>query len=318
MVEHSHEMPLNFKDYQSDRINDWCAGCGDHGILRALEKAMAELGLARHEIAVFGGIGCSGKTPYYLNTCGVHTLHGRVLSFATGAKLANPDLNVIAIGGDGDALSIGAGHFVNSGRRNLDITYIMFNNGVYGLTKGQAAPTLRAGEKTKSMPRVNIQGHLNPVLLALAAGYSWVGRGYAYDVPALTGLIRDAIRHPGIAFLDVLQPCPKYNDLHDKNWYSDRLYMLQDQGYQSLVESGSDQNSAQAIYNQALIRAQQWGDRIPVGVFLQDLSRPGFQSQLERESPAYSDRPPCRQAVSDAAGKSMIDLGRLFAELKIS
>jgi 2-oxoglutarate ferredoxin oxidoreductase subunit beta len=144
--------PLNFRDYESDRANDWCAGCGDHGILRALEKALAGLEMPLDEVAVFGGIGCSGKTPYYLNTFGIHTLHGRVLSFATGAKLANPELNVIAVGGDGDALSIGAGHFVNSGRRNLNLTYIMFNNGVYGLTKGQAAPTHRATSRVRQIP----------------------------------------------------------------------------------------------------------------------------------------------------------------------
>jgi len=317
MKEKTHKIVLSHKDFQSDRINDWCAGCGDHGILRALEKALAELGLARHEIAIFGGIGCSGKTPYYLNTYGIHTLHGRVLSFATGAKLAKPELNVIAIGGDGDALSIGAGHFVNTGRRNLDLTYIMFNNGVYGLTKGQAAPTLRPGEKTKSMAQINIQGQLNAVLLALASGYTWVGRGYAYDVPALSGLILEAIQHPGIAFLDVLQPCPKYNDLHSKDWYADRLYALKDEGYHSLITADSDDASSQEIHSQAMIKAQEWGDRIPTGVFLQDLSRKEFRSQITQLYPAYGVSPPCRQGVPDESGKSMVDLSQLFAEMAL-
>jgi len=317
MADDSLTVALSYKDYQSDRINDWCAGCGDHGILRALEKAMAEMGVALHETVVFGGIGCSGKTPYYLNTCGVHTLHGRVLSFAAGAKLANPELNIIAVGGDGDGLSIGAGHFVNSGRRNLDMLYIMFNNGVYGLTKGQPAPTLRMGEKTRSMSRSNIQGDVNPLLLALVSGYTWIGRGYAYDVPTLSGLIVAAMQHPGMAFLDVLQPCPKYNDLHTRDWYADRLYALQDEGYTSLITPDSDEASIQEVHNQALIRAQQWGDRIPTGVFFQDLSRPDFQTQIAGIQPAYAGRPPCRQAVTDGSAKPMVDLTRMFNELKI-
>jgi 2-oxoglutarate ferredoxin oxidoreductase subunit beta len=308
---------LSFKDYQSDQTNDWCAGCGDHGILRALQKAFADLGLGSDQTAVFGGIGCSGKTPYYLNTCGIHTLHGRVLSFAAGAKLANPALNVIAVGGDGDGLSIGGGHFVNSGRRNLDMLYIMFNNGVYGLTKGQPAPTLRVGEKTKSMTHGAIQGYLSPVALALVSGYTWVGRGYAYDVPALSALISAAMQHPGMAFLDVLQPCPKYNDLHSKDWYADRLYSLQQDGYQALVSSDVDAATAQHIYNCAMARAHEWDERIPVGLFLQDVSRPDFQTQLQAMQSAYRDNPPCRQPVTDANGRSRVDLSPLLEKLMV-
>jgi 2-oxoglutarate ferredoxin oxidoreductase subunit beta len=317
MTDDSNKLELNYKDYQSDRINDWCAGCGDHGILRALEKALAEMGLPRDQVAAFGGIGCSGKTPYYLNTYGVHTLHGRVLSFATGAKLANPSLNVIAMGGDGDALSIGGGHFINTGRRNLDMTYILFNNGVYGLTKGQAAPTLRPGDQTKSMPRRNIQGQLNPVLLALVSGYTWVGRGYAYDVKALTDLMIEAIRHPGIAFLDVLQPCPKYNDLHSKSWYGERLYDLSEVGHHSLITAESEEQQADEIRNMALIRAREWGDRIPTGIFLRDVSVPQFQEQIAQHQPAYLEQPPSRQITSDKSGRSMVDLSALFENLKI-
>ena len=309
---------LSAKHYQADQINDWCAGCGDHGILRALEKAMAKLELARDQTAVFGGIGCSGKTPYYLNVGGVHTLHGRVLSFAAGAKLANPALNVIAIGGDGDGLSIGAGHFVNSGRRNLDLLYILFNNGVYGLTKGQAAPTLRIGEKTRSMPRCVIQQHMNPIALALISGYTWVARGYAYDVPALTDLVVAAMQHRGIAFLEVLQPCPKYNDLHTKDWYGDRLYKLSDDGYQALIAAETDAASVQQIYNEALARAAQWGERVPTGLFLQDLSKPDFRSQLAGLQPGIARRPPCQCVVTDDSGRTQIDLEPLFETLRIA
>ena len=307
----------SYKDFRSDQTNDWCAGCGDHGILRALQKALAELGLARGQTAVFGGIGCSGKTPYYLNTFGIHTLHGRVLSFAAGAKLANPALNVIAVGGDGDGLSIGGGHFLNSGRRNLDMLYIMFNNGVYGLTKGQPAPTLRVGERTKSMTHSNIQGYLNPVSLALVAGYTWIGRGYAYDVPALAALMSAAMQHPGMAFLDVLQPCPKYNDLHTKDWYANKLYSLQEDGYQALVTADTDAAATQQIFAQALVRAQEWDERIAVGVFLHDLSRPDFRTQLQAMQSAYCDCPPERQPVTDANGRSMVDISPLLEELKV-
>jgi 2-oxoglutarate ferredoxin oxidoreductase subunit beta len=138
------------KDYQVAHANDWCPGCGDFGILSGLQQALAGLNLPPHQVAVFGGIGCSGKTQYYTSAYGVHTLHGRVLPYATGAKLANPDLTVVAVGGDGDGMAIGAGHFVNTGRRNVDLTYILFNNEVYGLTKGQASPTLPLGLQTKT------------------------------------------------------------------------------------------------------------------------------------------------------------------------
>jgi 2-oxoglutarate/2-oxoacid ferredoxin oxidoreductase subunit beta len=317
MTDDRQTFPLNFRDYESDRANDWCAGCGDHGILRALEKALAGLEMPLDEVAVFGGIGCSGKTPYYLNTFGIHTLHGRVLSFATGAKLANPELKVIAVGGDGDALSIGAGHFVNAGRRNLDMTYIMFNNGVYGLTKGQAAPTLRPGEQTKSMPKSNIQGEANPIMLALAAGYTWIGRGYAYDVAGLSSLIQEAISHPGIAFLDVLQPCPKYNDLHSREWYAERLYALNEDGHDPLIGPGSDPKLKQERQMQCLLRAQEWGERIPTGVFLQDLSVPDFGTLISQVQPSYSDTPPCNQPVADASGAPQVDLEPLLAELGV-
>jgi pyruvate/2-oxoacid:ferredoxin oxidoreductase beta subunit len=174
------------KDYQVEHANDWCPGCGDFGILNAVQHALAALHLWPHQVAIFGGIGCSGKAVYYLPTYGVHTLHGRVLPYATGAKLANPELTVIAVGGDGDGLGIGAGHFVNTGRRNIDVTYILFNNEVYGLTKGQAAPTLPLAVQTKSLPEPTIQGGVNPLMLALASGYTWIGRGYAYHVRHLS------------------------------------------------------------------------------------------------------------------------------------
>lgn len=307
---------LSAKDYASCNSNDWCAGCGDYGILRAIELALAEKCLPAEQVAVFGGIGCSGKTPYYLSSYGVHTLHGRVLPFAAGAKLARPELTVIAVGGDGDGLSIGAGHFVNAGRRNLDLTYILFNNGVYGLTKGQASPTLRQGEQTKAMAQANVQAGLNAVQLALTAGYSWVARGYAYDVKGLAGLIQQAIGHPGTAFLEVLQPCPRYNDVHTQAWYEQRLYALDADGHDPLVAVADGHDVAQQRRLQAIGKAMEWwGDHIPVGVFLQDLSAPAFSTLLEDIRPGYGNMPPARLPVCDADGMACADLGPLFEEI---
>ena len=176
---------LNLADYKTDVHNDWCAGCGDFGILNAIQMALVDMQIPRHRTAIFSGIGCSGKTPHFVNTYGIHTLHGRVLPFAIGAKLANPEIQIIAVGGDGDGLGIGAAHFVNSGRRNVDMAYIIFDNAVYGLTKGQASPTLKLGLKTKSLPNPNINQGINPIALALVSGFTFIARGYSYDVKHL-------------------------------------------------------------------------------------------------------------------------------------
>lgn len=311
--------------FHSERVNDWCAGCGDFGILASLEKTLDRLGLGPHEVAVFGGIGCSGKTPYYLNTYGIHTLHGRLLPFATGAKLARPGLTVIAVGGDGDGLSIGGNHLVNAGRRNVDLTYIIFDNGVYGLTKGQASPTLHYGEQTRAMPMPSMLQHSNPLSLALVSGFTWIGRGYAYNVLQLNELIEQAIRHPGSALLTVLQPCPTYNQLHDKDWYAGRdradaqprLYDLQAEGYDPLVPIDADQGIHEQKMLQCLSTAQQWGDRIPTGVFFQDLSRPTFQHSLAARRASCSCDSVAEQAISDDNGMSLMKLDALFDRLSV-
>src|SRR5205807_1529739 len=185
---------------------------------------------------------------HYVKTYGVHTLHGRALPYATGVKLANPQLKVLCLSGDGDGLGIGGGHFVNAGRRNLDMLYVIHDNGVYGLTKGQAAPTLKLGVQTKSLAHPNINDAVNPIWLALAAGATWVGRGYSYDIKHLVSLLKQGIEHKGYAFLDVLQPCPTYNDINTKEWYGGedrketnsgralpRVYKLEDEGFDPVV-----------------------------------------------------------------------------------
>src|SRR6476620_8750694 len=176
-------MALKLADYKTDVHNDWCPGCGDFGILNAIQMSLAEMQIPRHRAVIFSGIGCSGKTPHFINTYGIHTLHGRVLPF----------------GGDGDGLGIGAGHFVSAGRRNVDMTYIIFNNAVYGLTKGQAAPTLKLGMKTKSLSKPNVNNSVNPIALALVSGFTFIARGYSYDVRHLKDLIIAAVKHRGLS-----------------------------------------------------------------------------------------------------------------------
>src|SRR5574342_1002787 len=183
-------MESKLSDYKTEAHNDWCPGCGDFRIVNAIQMALTEMKIPRHKAALFSGIGCSGKTSHFVNVFGVHTLHGRVLTFAQGAKLANPDMTIVAAGGDGDGLGIGAGHFVAAGRRNIDMTYIIYNNGVYGLTKGQASPTLKLGMKTKSLSPPNVNDAINPIALAFISGFTFIARGYAYDIGHLKNLLK--------------------------------------------------------------------------------------------------------------------------------
>jgi 2-oxoglutarate/2-oxoacid ferredoxin oxidoreductase subunit beta len=281
---------LDLKAYRADTHNNWCPGCGDFGILAAMQMALLQLRIEPHNVALFSGIGCSGKTPHYVNVYGFHTLHGRVLPTATGAKIANKDLTVLAVGGDGDGYGIGSGYFVNSGRRNLDFTYIVFNNGVYGLTKGQASPTLAKGIKTKSLPEETILEGLNPLALAIGAGYTFIARGYALDVRYLANLIAQAIRHKGSSFIDVLQTCPTYNDLYTKEWFEEgdegkaRLYKLEDTGYDGLVHDPNDGEEIVAKKVQAVARSYEWGEKIPVGVYYK-IDRPTFEEGLAARRP---------------------------------
>ncbi len=304
------------KDYKTDVASDWCPGCGDFGILRSVQRALAELHLPPHEVAIISGIGCSGKTPHYIGTYGLHTLHGRVLTVATGVKLANHKLTVLALGGDGDAYGIGAGYFVNAGRRNLNLTYIVFDNEVYGLTKGQASPTLDKGMRTKSMPDEAIVEGINPIALALSTGYTFIARGYALDVKHLVGLITRAIQHPGSALGDVLQTCPTYNNLHTRDWYAGkdrsggqpRLYHLEDTGYDPLVHNPDDPDEVVAKKVQALARSYEGGDHIPIGVFYQ-LETTTLEEQLARRRPSLQTLAQVEMAVYDR------DVSPLFEQL---
>ena len=321
-------MALKLADYKTPVFADWCPGCGDFGILAALQMALSELQLPPSGVAIFSGIGCHAKTPHFVNAYGVHTLHGRSLPFAIGAKLANPDLEVIVVGGDGDGLGIGAGHFVNTGRRNVDMTYLIYDNGVYGLTKGQASPTLRLGLRTKSLPKPNINEGVNPIALALATGYTFIARSYAYDVRHLKETIKKAVRHRGMAVVVIQQPCPTYNNINTKEWYggedrtdpvtgkpTPRLYRLEETGFDGVVHSPEEVFSKTVA---ALTRAQEWGDRIPMGVFYQNEFVPTYQERLSKRLPSYLGMPPAKQPISDPSGRPTTHAKKMLEMLKVT
>ncbi len=210
-----------------------------------------------------------------------------------GIKVANPGLEVIGVGGDGDGLGIGAGHFVNAGRRNIDMTYLIYNNGVYGLTKGQASPTLPLGMQTKALPKPNINQAINPVALAITCGYTFVARSYAFDVMHLKDIIKRGIQHKGLAFVECLQPCPTYNDINTKDWYAgedrkdpqtgkaqSRLYKLEEsEAFDPVVHESSEVFKKKVA---GMEKAQEWGDKIPIGVFYQNELEPTFQDRLKQ------------------------------------
>jgi 2-oxoglutarate ferredoxin oxidoreductase subunit beta len=320
-------LALKPSSFRTDVYADWCPGCGNFAIMNAFQMAYAELGLQPHQVVMVSGIGCSGKQPHNVKTYGVHTLHGRTLPFSLGIKLANPDLTVVAVGGDGDGLGIGAGHFVNAGRRNLDMTYVINNNGVYGLTKGQASPTLRRNLKTKSLPRANINEAVNPIALAVTAGFTFVARSYAFDLMHLKNMLKLSIQHKGLAFIDCLQPCPTYNDITTKDWYNgedrkdangkpqSRLYKLDAEGFDPIVKSWDEDFQKKVA---ALDKAREWGDRIPIGVFYKNELEPTYQDRIVQRIPFYPQNPPAKQKLKDQNGNSTVDLSEFMNDLKTS
>jgi 2-oxoglutarate/2-oxoacid ferredoxin oxidoreductase subunit beta len=273
----------------------WCPGCGNFGIFNALKKAFADAGLDLDQTVLVSGIGCSSKIAQYLNTYRIETLHGRTLPVATGVKLANHSLTVIAEGGDGDGMGIGMGHFIHTARRNLDITYFIHNNQIYGLTKGQSSPTSDLGAITKFTPppHGNVERPINIAQTAISAGATFVARAFTGDIQQLAAIMVQAIRHPGFAVVDILQPCVSFNHLNSYQWYRQRITAIDSlPGY------------SYADREKALSLASLWGDKIPLGIFYKE-ERPTFADSL----PQLAGDPLAAQAIDN------ISITGLMAEM---
>ena len=271
---------VTVSELNSPNMPQWCPGCGDFGILIALKGALAKVGAEPHETVVVSGVGCGSKLPHYVRTYGFEGLHGRSLPPATGIHLANDRLTVVAVGGDGDGYGIGMGHFVHAMRRNLNFTYIVQDNEIYGLTVGQASPTTKQGTKTKSTPNGAIEKEVNPLLISLAAGATFVARGFSGDIPHLTNLIAEGITHRGIAHIDVFQPCV--------TWRKDLPYELYQKKIYKLESEGHDSSSLEA----AMKKAQET-ERWPIGVFYK-VQKPIYTDEI----PFIKDKPLAKQDIS--------------------
>ncbi len=226
-------LKLSRKDFQSDQDVRWCPGCGDYSVLANVQRVMPDLGVPRENFVFVSGIGCSSRFPYYMNTYGFHTIHGRAPAFATGMKASRPELSVWVVTGDGDGLSIGGNHLLHTIRRNVDIQILLFNNRVYGLTKGQYSPTSRLGMRTKSTPDGAIDHPVDPVAFALGSGATFVARTIDVDAPHLQQTLKRAFEHKGTAFVEILQNCPVYNDdewieVEDRKTRSEAALVLED------------------------------------------------------------------------------------------
>jgi 2-oxoglutarate/2-oxoacid ferredoxin oxidoreductase subunit beta len=215
--------PLTLDQYKSDEKPTWCPGCGDFGVLNGLYNAMRQKGLQTKDIVVVSGIGCSSRLPFFVASYGFHGVHGRAMPIATGIKVANPELKVLAMGGDGDAFAIGGGHFVHAARRNLDICYVIMDNNIYGLTKGQTSPTSQVGFVTKTTPKGTPDRPINPLRLAIASGATFVARGFSGKPKELAELIVEGINHNGFAVIDTFSPCPTFNKINTFRSYREEV-----------------------------------------------------------------------------------------------
>lgn len=286
---------LTAKDFRGKVDPDWCPGCGDFGVLNALQKACAELELAPHQLLVVSGIGCSSNLPGFFNAYGVHSLHGRSLPVATGAKLANHELTVVVTGGDGDGYGIGGNHFAHAARRNIDLTYIVMDNQIYGLTTGQISPTSREGMKTKSTPHGSVERPVNPITSAIMSGATFVARGFSGDGRHLVGLMRQAVRHRGFALIDVFSPCVTFNRDNDYPFFKERVTRLEDEAH--------DPSDWKAACEKAMV----WGDTIYTGLFYQFEGR----DTLEDQEPVLEGGPLAKRPL----GLSREQADRLIARM---
>jgi len=253
---------------KSDTKPTWCPGCGDFGVVAAVEMAVKRLKIPSHNVVIVSGIGCSSNLPHFLTSYGFHSIHGRSLPVAEGIRWSNHALTVIATGGDGDGFGIGAGHFVHTMRRNVDMTYVTMDNQIYGLTTGQASPTSMLGQKTKSTPTGVIENPIDPISLALASGATYVARGFSGDVKQMADLIAGGIQHKGFAFVDALSPCVTYNKINTFDWFRQRVYKLE--------SAGHDPTNLVAAWERSL----EWGEKVPTGLFYK-VDKPTYEDLEE-------------------------------------
>jgi len=282
-------------EFRSKVAPDWCPGCGDFGVLSALQKAVSNLGIDNKDLVVVSGIGCSSNLPGFIKSYGMHTLHGRSIAVATGVKLGNPDLNVVITGGDGDGFGIGVGHFIHAMRRNINMTYIVMNNQIYGLTTGQASPTTGRDHKTKSTPLGNIEYPFRPEGVALMGGATFVARGFSGDGTQLTQIYEKAIAHKGFSVVVTMSPCVTYNKLNTYSWFRERVYKLEEENH--------DTNN----FEGAIKKSLEWDNRIPLGIFYQ-ADKPTY----EESEAAYRLGPLSKQKL----GLSKEDWNTLYESFK--
>ncbi len=256
----------------------WCPGCGNFGILRSLQQALAGIGLAPNEVLICSGIGQAAKLPHYVNANCFNGLHGRALPVAVAAKMANPRLKVIVTTGDGDCYGEGGNHFLHNIRRNVDITLLVHDNQIYGLTKGQASPTTEPGFRTKVQTQGVILEPLQPLKMAIALGAGFAARGFSGESEHLSGLIREAINYPGFALVDILQPCVSFNKHNTHQWYRERVYKLDPEKYDCRDEKA------------ALEKAAEWDPKIPLGIiFRKEKASYEQKSGIDKRNPAVTE-----------------------------
>lgn len=267
----------------------WCMGCGNYGILNAFKKAVSELGIEPHRLTIVSGIGQAGKFPHYFKCNTFNGLHGRTLPVATGIRLANHDMIVAAVAGDGDCYGEGGNHFIHAMRRNINVKLFVHDNQIYGLTKGQASPTSMEGMVTKNQPFGVFLEQLNPVALAVALDCSFAARSFAGDLEHLKGLIKEAFNHKGFTLIDILQPCVTFNKINTYEWYRQRVYHIEPE-YNPEDRAG------------AFKKALEWGDRIPIGIIYKN-RRPVLEDRI----PVIIDKPLVKQLFDVAKLKSTME-----------
>jgi 2-oxoglutarate ferredoxin oxidoreductase subunit beta len=271
-------MTLSPKDFATATPSWWCPGCGDYGVLSALKSACAELGLNPKDVAFVSGIGCSGKISGYLHSYAFHGVHGRALPVATAVKLANRDLTVIAAGGDGDGYAIGAGHFIHALRRNTDLTYIVMDNQTYGLTKGQSSPTSATGYVAGTSPSGSAEAPINGLALALAAGGTFLARGFSAQPKQLVEMLKAAVRHPGFSVVEVMSPCVTYNKINTYAWFKENVIDV------AQIPDYDPADRSRAF--DALTR----GGKMPLGVIYRE-ERPTFEQLLHLPEQPVTQQP---------------------------